>query len=420
MTRMLLWAIVGLVLYDTARAQAPPVAPPVVKSVPGKDVPPAARAEVLRRGNMVEMLGEGVSGEDNIIGEVMAPPPDDSDKWYISVVSQAGCPPCERLKADFMESDTLRAWVNVDDPAHSWAHYQVYRIEDETQRYRWEHIRLRAFPTLIIQPPRNGKYGKCATVVAQITGYDGNPDKLSKQMSDAIQRYIKHYAKRHRLRRDAEYFEPPVAPPTPPPFAVPMRDKTTRRAGGGYGEAAAVPVVDEDTPSDYGQQIGVDPPFDVGPKVDPRYPNGPVVDIPPPIAQEATVEQLKQYCTGADNDFIMEQLAQHATLEQALTAWRLRQGRPFAPFRVGSILAYVGVAIGVLFVMFIIVMLLAVVGFALRRAMANNAAARPPVAPPAAAPAAPPAAATAAPGETGLTDPQYAALIRRIEQDIKP
>ena len=40
-------------------------------------------------------------------------------------------------------------------PNQSWAHYNVYPREDQSQAFRFEGIQIAAYPTVILQPPRD-------------------------------------------------------------------------------------------------------------------------------------------------------------------------------------------------------------------------------------------------------------------------
>lgn len=285
---------VGQALPDDPAAETAkqPEAPPETVEG-GHEVDVAA---VIRRGNFVQEVGEIRQGLEEAIGEALAPPADDSHKWFISVIASDGCQYCERLKHDLLNSQVLQAWVNVRDPTRSWANYQVYRWEDATQKYRWENLQIKGFPTILIQPPRSGEFGPNETVVYQRTGYDGDGEKLSNEMSDAIKLYVSKLYKSGLIEQTA-YHQYPA-----------------------YAQA-----VEQEVPP-----IGADPPFPVGPKVlDPRYPVGPVVEIPPG-PKAATLEQLQAALPTAPPEFLLTQLAAKATVEQAVAAWANR--RPDAPF----------------------------------------------------------------------------------------
>ena len=200
-----------------------------------KDVPDVAQQEIDRRGNFVERIDGYRNDVTDVIAEALRPPADDSYKWFISVVATRNCQYCEALKRDFSASPHLRPFVNAEDHQQSWAHFNVYSINDETQSWRWEGIRLSGFPTLIIQPPRDGRYGDPKTLVWQKTGYDGDPQKLAGEIRNAIVRYVGNYNQQPRrngigqagepVEQEARRYEPPFSPPPraePNPYVAPQ------------------------------------------------------------------------------------------------------------------------------------------------------------------------------------------------------
>jgi hypothetical protein len=196
------------------------------------DLPAVAEREILRRGDFVERIGFGEWGS-SAIAEALSPPPDDSHKWFISVITTNDCRHCEALKRDFANSPYLHAFVDVEDHNQSWSHYNVFQIEDQTQAWRWEKIRLGGFPTVLVQPPRNGQFGDPKTVVLQKTGYDGNV----KALADAIRSGIVRYSQRvpayqaapsggmqqaeQPTEPETASYDPPFMPP-PQPAPVPV------------------------------------------------------------------------------------------------------------------------------------------------------------------------------------------------------
>lgn len=164
-------------------------------TVTGQDgnVTVEAEREILRRGNYIQIV-DGFQQQDTPI-DAMAPPADDSHKWFITVISQANCSACNRLKYDFANSKELHAWVDVNDYKKSFTHYHVYDYNDATQNWRFKNIKIKAFPTIVIQPPLNKKYGDPSTVVDQITGYDGNAKKLSERIRSSMIRYVNTLSK---------------------------------------------------------------------------------------------------------------------------------------------------------------------------------------------------------------------------------
>lgn len=226
------------------------------------DVPTQAREEILRRGNMVEHIVPGMIRDDGIstYGQIAGPPEDDSHKWFITVVSTPGCGYCTRLKNDWSSSPDLLAFGRPGDDKNSWSHLGFYSYADATQKWRWTNVKFSGFPTIIIQPPLNGRYGNPKTVVAQITGYNGNPKALADDMRS---RFIFYLEKFQEKRRGVEKKLP---------------------APKGFGQ------LDDEAIKSIGQEkIGVDPPFEVPPKVDPVNPSpGPLGPVgPPPSPNDA-------------------------------------------------------------------------------------------------------------------------------------
>lgn len=170
-----------------------------------QDVPDIAEREAMRRGNLVEQFG-GAFCEDGqaYFTAAMQQPADNSHKWFISVVSMQNCRNCELLKRDFASSPTLKSFADVNDHAHSWSHYGVYQIEDETQASRWKNLKLRAFPALLVQPPRSGEFGDAKTVVLQINGYDGDAEKLADILRRGIAKHVNDFAEQRQVIAQTE------------------------------------------------------------------------------------------------------------------------------------------------------------------------------------------------------------------------
>ena len=153
--------------------------------------PQVDQAEVMRLGDTVQHVGDHAVGEESADAFIaaMSPPESDADKWFVSVISMRGCAACEKLKRDWTTNEWLLSLANPSDPSKSWAHYNVYDKDDESQAFRWERIKVTAYPTIIVQPPRSGQYGDPATVVFQGV-YQGDPERLARSTSSAIRRHI--------------------------------------------------------------------------------------------------------------------------------------------------------------------------------------------------------------------------------------
>ena len=128
--------------------------------------PEVDRAEVMRRGDLVQVVGDGAraSGVD-AFAAAMGPPASDADKWFISVVSMKQCAGCEKLKKDWSANHWLLALANPADPKQSWAHYNVFDKDDDSQAFRFEALKITAYPTILVQPPRSKRFGDPSVVV---------------------------------------------------------------------------------------------------------------------------------------------------------------------------------------------------------------------------------------------------------------
>jgi hypothetical protein len=230
------------IVYTQPAQQTTSAEPALPAEAPADQIPPQAGLtqgaldEIRRLGNAAIEIGPGHQGPDADFAQAMGPPPDDSHKWYITVLAKRDCIRCQKLLADFKHSDHLRAFVDVDDYTQSWAHYNVYWAEDATQNWRWKSIRIAAYPTVLVQPPLNRSYGDPHTVVMQAGGYRGDPAELAEMIRQAIRRYVSKVQSRragesgHQQAAPAEpkTLDAKQGPPQPdasigydPPFLVP-------------------------------------------------------------------------------------------------------------------------------------------------------------------------------------------------------
>jgi hypothetical protein len=202
---------------------------------------------VYRQGNLVQLIDGTWRGEcDMLFGQVMGPPKDDNDKWFISVITMRNCPQCLKLKKDWETSPELLhlARPNLAEQKESWSHFNYYDKDDKSQSWRLDKLKIGAYPTVLVQPPRDGKYGDPKTVVYQGV-YQGDPKELAEAIRSALRRYL---AK----------------------FPVPVRSPINRSA------------------------VGLDPPWSPTPKVDPNSdlsrifpkPKPPDTVVPPPDAPD--------------------------------------------------------------------------------------------------------------------------------------
>jgi hypothetical protein len=124
----------------------------------------------------------------------------DTDKWYVTLLTRHGCAYCDRLERDFAEHPALKAFANTDDRKTSWSNFNVCSMDDPAQSHRFiapqSDIRIKGYPTLLVQPPSNGRYGSSQTIVLQKTGYDGNARKLAAQLRQSINQYAANAGRR--------------------------------------------------------------------------------------------------------------------------------------------------------------------------------------------------------------------------------
>jgi hypothetical protein len=273
---------------------------PVTAAPSDPDVPLRGQLEIARRGNLIEHISPEMP--DNIadavrdtieqaIGDALAVPPDDSHKWFITLVAMPGCKPCESLRYDFMHSEHLKPWVAYGtdgrvDHKNSWAHFTIVQSTDATQSWRFTKFKPRAFPTLIIQPPFNGSFGNPSTMVGLWEGYDGDANELNKEMREAIVRYVAKVAPQHIQWKASQ-------------------SASTASPEGGIAQGFV---------STYGRDPPVAPPS----ILPPPQPGQATI---PPGPSHASMEELLVAIPEADLAFLREQVSKKATLEEAKSAW---------------------------------------------------------------------------------------------------
>lgn len=214
----------------------------------GVDVPDTARMEVARRGAMVEVVDQNVHDEGiAATAEALAVPADDSNKWFLTVIVGPNCAPCERLKKDLETSPELEKWVKLErikqaggkellqSTDESFLHVNFEAPRDPLRPERFAGIKITAYPTILIQTPLDGKWGKPGLVVNQRNGYDGKPELLEEFIRRSIEDYSKQYAKEGHRASGASFPERAEGEAqgegaragdavAPPPFPLPSSD----------------------------------------------------------------------------------------------------------------------------------------------------------------------------------------------------
>lgn len=155
----------------------------------GRDVDAAA---VRRMGNSVQHTGTIETGDESAAlfsAEMAALPPDDNAKWFVTVVTQRGCGPCETLLRGWSKDPYLSALANPDDKSTSWAHFNSYDLNDRRQAWRFVNLKITATPTILVQPPLVGR-GDHKTLVYQGV-YQGNSEKTVGEIAASIRLYLR-------------------------------------------------------------------------------------------------------------------------------------------------------------------------------------------------------------------------------------
>jgi len=212
---LLAWAVL-FVAQDVA-AQSPP-----------GDLPRLAQDEIARRGNHVELTGTIRSG---LMAMALAPPADDSAKWFLTLVLKPGETGSERMRHTLANDPALRPWVDTREPSKSTMHYHVRSVDDATQADWLKGLRpaiaRMGLPLIVLQPPKNGQFGPTSTIVKLVAGVSTG-EQLATKLRDGIVAYV------HALESPGEFSSGPASPNpdghaqavigVPPPFNVPPKD----------------------------------------------------------------------------------------------------------------------------------------------------------------------------------------------------
>lgn len=204
------------------------------------DVPAIAQDEIARRGNHVEQTGTIRSG---LIAAALAPPADDSAKWFLTLVLKPGDPSSEKMRSIIANDPAMRPWVDVREPLKSTLHYQVRSIDDATQADWLKGLRpaiqRSGLPLVVLQPPKNGQFGPTATIVKMVAGVVSGSDLASK-LREGIIAYVQAIESpgisQASIGVPPPFSAPPKEPPQPvqpqvpfewPPVAVPVAPPPT-------------------------------------------------------------------------------------------------------------------------------------------------------------------------------------------------
>jgi hypothetical protein len=256
------------------------------------NVPDVAKYEIERRGNMVELTGTVRSG---LMAAALAPPEDDSAKWFLTIVYKPGDPDSQQVLTMLETSPEAKAWVDVHSSSASVTHYQKRSVDDITQRDWMKGVQKQidkyGLPMLVLQPPRNKKFGDPATIVKAIHGVVTGK-QLSEKLRNGIVDYIKAIDDEQHvagIRVDRPYADRSADPVQgPPPFDVPPPKEREER----------------------------------------RERNKAPFEFPPAKPEALTPEQIEDACPGATPKFIVDTIRSKETdLKVVRLEWLLERSK---------------------------------------------------------------------------------------------
>lgn len=205
-----------------------------------KDVPDQARREIERRGYLVQKIDDQVGAAPaDVLAEALGIPPDDSHKFTLTILYGGyRNAQLDKLKEHVLTAKELEPWVRCRDrgkgsydvasTGESHLHCRFDQHKNPFLPDHWSGIKVVGYPTLLLQPPRNGQWGSPATVINQRTGYDGDPAKLAEWIRASIAKYALAYAQKpeyHAARsRNGHQEAKQTAGRYPAPFSVPPRE----------------------------------------------------------------------------------------------------------------------------------------------------------------------------------------------------
>lgn len=251
----------------------------------------AGTHETARRGNHVEKTGTIRSG---LMAAALAPPADDSDKWFVTLVYEPGKEDSEYMRSVIAKSTDIKCWIDANDASKSPTHYQERSITNPTQK-DWisgvqPAIDAKGLPMLVLQPPRNGKFGKPTTVVKAIHGI-GSGKYIADKFREAIREYIASLESSPMSGGiKADYLNPATAP-APFPVYKPL------------------PLPDIAKP--------------------PREPVQPSFDWPDTSPKRLSVRQIQDACPGATASYVKSAYDSKETdLDAIALGWLAEKERP--------------------------------------------------------------------------------------------
>ena len=271
---------------DKPKSVDPPAAardekPEAQATPPASDTPREVdSAEVTRRGDRVTRAGAGPMGvSEQLLSDATSPPPDDSHKWFFSIIVDDGTE-SQALLYDLKHSPHLRAWMNLDEPRESWSHCTLYKKGDATQDWRWQGLTFSGYPVMILQPPAklrdenqptSWEWGDPKMVVWQWDRYDVTRPNRAQLRSDSIRIVLKAYLE--KLSAQPQFMRAYASnrPEAPPATTGPRQSDGPKQDNIGVNPPFTLPQ----TPTIPGQPVFPVFPTDPTQVVGPRAPTTP-------------------------------------------------------------------------------------------------------------------------------------------------
>jgi hypothetical protein len=167
-------------------------------------------------------------------------PENDSYKFRLHLIVAKECAPCERLKWDLEKSPLLTPkWLRLDkikqaggreviqSAEDSWMHVVFEPPRDPLKPERFAKLQITAYPTILLMPPLDGRYGDPGKVIRQLDKYE-NAAALDAWLTKHVLEHVQKFQPVNREPfRTAAGMEQRPNPYGPLPFPIP----DTRPAG---------------------------------------------------------------------------------------------------------------------------------------------------------------------------------------------
>jgi len=239
-------------------AAPPPEKNTVDKPPTEKNVTPSAKGMIGRMGDSINRVGSIQAGPAAVAAQaLMGVPENDAGKFHIIVLTSSdprASVACDKLLNDINTDPKFADWINRDEPAKSWSHYQVRSFEDPLQKHYIDGVRtllfpvdadgnpvalqdpkgdkVAPFPAIIVKPPLDGRYGQNDAVVTMINGYSGDVEEVCGRIRTAVDQWCPRHASGLISQANAGLITAPREYPSPfatPPTAVDPFEPTAIR-----------------------------------------------------------------------------------------------------------------------------------------------------------------------------------------------